>query len=156
MNKKVSFLFLSTFKEHTKLSFLRYFSSFPHGTFLANLLGLSIRLIVNYIFFWGGELWNQTIHTLQGTITYHIPPKNGILKMMIFPTSRLVGYVSFPWRVTISGTIFVRHLYRQAKRVREESESGSDSEEESIPKVGWETTKNPPGGLLEPTNGWMV
>ena len=39
----------------------------------------------------------RTIDTLQGTITY--PPKNGILKSMIFPTSRLVGYVSIPWRV---------------------------------------------------------
>ena len=76
-----------------------------------------------------------------------------LLKMMIFPTSRLVGYVSFPWRVTISGTIFGRHLSnRQAKRAREESESGSDSEEESIPKVAWETT-NPPVGW-ETTNGF--
>ena len=73
--------------------------------------------------------------------------------MMLFRTSCLVGYVSFPWRVTISGTIFGRHLYRQAKRVREESESGSDSEEESIPKVGWENNKNPPGGLGN--NQWM-
>jgi len=65
--------------------------------------------------------------------------------MMIFRTSRLVGYVSIPWRETISGTIFGRHLsHRQAKRACEESESGSDSEEESIPKVAWETTKNPP------------
>ena len=28
------------------------------------------------------------------------PPKNGILKMMIFRTSRSVGYVSIPWRST--------------------------------------------------------
>ena len=32
-------------------------------------------------------------------LTY--PPKNGILKMMIFQTSRLVGYVSIPWKLTI-------------------------------------------------------
>ena len=44
-------------------------------------------------------------------------------------------------------------LFRQAKRAREESESGSDSEEESIPKVGWESPKIPRVGW-ETTNGF--
>ena len=48
----------------------------------------------------------------------------------------------------------VDSLNRQAKRVREESESGSDSEEESIPKVAVGNNKKSPGGLVVTTNGF--
>ena len=74
MNKKVSFLFLSIFKEHTKLSFRRYFSSFPHGTFLAILLVSPLGSFSNYPIFFGGENCGikQYIPSRERS---HIPPK---------------------------------------------------------------------------------
>ena len=42
---------------------------------------------------------------LLGTITYS-PTKKGTFESMIFPTSRLVGYVIVPWRVPLWGMAF--------------------------------------------------
>ena len=39
----------------------------------------------------------------------HIPPKNGIESMIIFRTSRLVGYVSIPWRVRTSTSFTLKY-----------------------------------------------
>ena len=49
-----------------------------------------------HFFFWGGV----EKKLLSRELTY--PPKNGIFESMIFRTSRLVGYVSIPWRVPAS------------------------------------------------------